>query len=117
MCVLNWCFFFQFLNTRSRYTLNKVGDRVQPCLNTLVTLKPFVIRFPIFIFELDPLYNNFIASINLVLIVDLSRVSHNLFNGLLSYAFVKLINNKCKSLLVAFFFFCHLCYAKYVMYT
>jgi len=65
----------------------RVGDKLQPCLNPLVTLKPFVIRFPIFIFELDPLYNDFIASINIVLIVDLSRVSHNLFNGTLPYAF------------------------------
>ena len=45
-----------------------------------------------------------IASINLVLIVDLSRVCHNLFNGTLSYAFFKTINNKCNSLSVAFFF-------------
>jgi hypothetical protein len=54
--------------------LNKVGNKLQPCLNPLATLKPFVIRFPIFIFELDPLYIDFIASINLVLIVDLSRI-------------------------------------------
>jgi len=74
---------------------------LQPCLNPLVTLKPFVIGFPIFIFELDPLYN---ASINLVLIVDLSKVSHDLFNGTLLYAFVKSINNRCNSLLAAFFF-------------
>ena len=73
--------------------MNTVGDKLQPCLNPLVILKPFVIRFLIFIFELDPLYNNFIASTNLVLIADLSRVSHNLFNGTLSYAFVKSINN------------------------
>ena len=70
-----------------------------------MTLKPFVIRFLIFIFELDPLYNDFIASINLALIADLSWVSHNLFNGMLSYAFVKSINNRCNSLLVALFFY------------
>ena len=91
--------------------MNRVGDKLQPCLNPLVSLKPFVIRFPIFIFELDPLHD-FIASINLVLIVDLSRVSHNLFNGTLSYAFFKSINNRRNSLLVAFFFFYNLCYAK-----
>jgi len=72
--------------------LNRVGDKLQPCLKPLIPLKPFVIRFQIFIFELDPLYNDFIYSINLVLIVDLSRVSHNLYNGTLSYAFVKSIN-------------------------
>jgi hypothetical protein len=81
---IGWHFFFQFLSTLSRYILNRVGDKLQPCLNPLVTLKPFVIRFPTFIFELDPLYNDFIASINLVLIADSSRVSHNLFNGTLS---------------------------------
>jgi hypothetical protein len=96
--------------------LNRVGNKLQPCLNPLVTLKPFIIRFPIFIFEIDPLYD-FIAYINLVLIVDLSRVSHNLFNGTLLYAFVKSINNRCNSLLVALFFFCHLCYAENVIYT
>ena len=87
---------------------------MQPYLNSLVTLKPFVIRFPIFIFELDPSYNNFIASIYLVFIVDLSTVFHNLFNDTLSYAFVKSINNRCNSLLVAFFFLsfvlCRKCY-------
>jgi len=77
---------FPVLNTRSRYILNRVRDKLQHFLNPLVTLRPFVIRFPIFIFELDPLYNDFIASTNLVVIVDLSRVSHNLFNGTLSYA-------------------------------
>jgi len=97
--------------------LNRVGDKLQPFLNPLVTLKPFVIRFPIFIFELDPLYNDFIASINLVLIADLSRVSHNLFNGTLLYAFVKSINNRCNSLLVAFFIFYHLGYADNAIYT
>jgi len=94
---------FQFLNTRSGYILNRVGDKLQPCLNLLVTLKSFVIGFPIFVFELEPSYNDFIASINFVFIVDLSRVSHNLFNGTLSYAFVKSINNSYNSLLVAFF--------------
>ena len=64
-----WHFLFQLLNTRSRYILNWVNDKQQPCLNLLVTLKPFVIRFPIFIFELDPLYNDFIYSINLVVII------------------------------------------------
>jgi hypothetical protein len=59
----------------------------------LVTLKPFVISFPIFILEPDLSYNAVIASINLVLIANPSRVSHNLFNGVLSYAFVKSINN------------------------
>jgi hypothetical protein len=59
---------------------------------------------PIFIFELDPLYNDFIASINIVLIVNLSMVSHSLFYDTLSYAFVKSVNNRCNSLLVAFFF-------------
>jgi hypothetical protein len=50
----------------------------------LVTLKPFVIRFPIFILEIDPSYNAFIASINLVLIANPSRIFHNVFNGILS---------------------------------
>jgi hypothetical protein len=45
-------YLFQFLNTRPRYILNTVGDKVQPCFNPLVILKPFEIRFPIFIFEL-----------------------------------------------------------------
>jgi hypothetical protein len=67
---IGWHFLFQFLNTLSTYILNRVGDKLQPCLNPLVTLKPFVIRFPTFIFELDPLYNDFIASINLVLITN-----------------------------------------------
>jgi hypothetical protein len=113
---IGWNFLFQFLNTRSRYNLNWVGDKLQPCLNPLVSLKPFVIRFPTFIFELEPLYNDFIASINLVLIDDLSRIFHNLFNGTLSYAFVKSINSRCNSLLVTLFFY-HLCYAKNVIYT
>jgi hypothetical protein len=95
---------FQFLNTLSRYILNKVGDKLHLCLNPLVTLNPFVIRFPIFILELDPSYSAFIAFINLVVIANPSRVSYNFFNGILSYAFVKSINNKCNSLLVAFFF-------------
>jgi hypothetical protein len=114
---IGWHFLFQFLNTHSRYVLNRVGDKLQPCFTPFGTLKPFVIRFPIFIFELDPFYNDFIASINLVLRVDLSRVSHNLFNGTLSYAFVKPINNSCNSLLVTFFFFYHLCYAENVIYA
>jgi len=88
---IGWHFLFQFLNTRSKYILNTVVDKLQPCLNSLVSLKPFVIRLPIFIFQLDPFYNDFIASINLLLIVDLSRISHNLFNGTLSYVFVKSI--------------------------
>jgi hypothetical protein len=64
--------------------VSKVGDKLHPCLNPLVTLKSFVIRFPIFILELDPSYNAFIASINLVLIANPSTISHNLFNGILS---------------------------------
>jgi hypothetical protein len=43
--------------------VNKVGDKLQPCLNPLLILQPLVIRFPMFIFELDPLYNDFIASL------------------------------------------------------
>jgi len=97
--LIGWHFLFQFRNTHSRYILNRAGDKLQPCLNPLVTLKPFVIRFPIFIFELDPLYNDFIASINLVLIVDLSRVSHNYFNGTLPYAFAKSIHNSVSGFL------------------
>ena len=97
--------------------MNKVGEKLQPYLNPLVTFKPFVIRFPIFIFELDPLYNDFIASINLVLTVYLSRVSHNLFNGTLSYAFVKSTNNRYNSLLVAFFFSIICVMEKTVIYT
>jgi len=77
---------------------------VHPCLNTLVTLKHFVIRFPIFILELDPSYNAFIASINFVFIANPSRISLNIFNGILPFAFDKSINNKCNSLLLAFFF-------------
>jgi hypothetical protein len=74
MCVLigipiGWHLLFQFLTIFSRYILNKVGDKLHPCLNPLVTLKPFVIRFPVFLLELDPSYNAFIASVNLVLIV------------------------------------------------
>jgi len=48
---IGWHFLCQFLNTHSRYILNRVGDKLQPCLNPLVTLKPFIIGFPIFIFE------------------------------------------------------------------
>jgi hypothetical protein len=103
MCVLNWYTYWlasllQFLNPPSRYILHKVGDKLHPCLNPLVNFKPFVIRFPVIILELDPSYNAFIASINLVLIANSSKVSHNLFNGILSYAFVKSINNKCNFL-------------------
>ena len=58
--------------------LNKVGDTLHPCLNPLVTLKPF----PTFTLELDPSYNAFIASISFLLISVPSRVSHNLFNGI-----------------------------------
>ena len=96
--------------------MNRVGDKLQPCLNPLVTLKAFVIRFPIFNFDLAPLYNDFIATINLLLKADLSRVSHNLFNGVLSYAFVKSINIKCNSLLVAFFFISFVLCRKFYLY-
>jgi len=39
----------------------------------LETLKPFVIRFLILVLELDPSYNAFIASINLVLIANVTQ--------------------------------------------
>jgi hypothetical protein len=61
------------VNTLSRYNLNKVGDKLHPCVNPVVTLKPFVIRSLIFILELDPSYNAFIASINLVLIANVTQ--------------------------------------------
>jgi len=99
-----WPFLFQFINTRSGCILYRVGDKLHSCFNLLISLKTLVIKFPIFIFELVPLCNDFIPSINRVLMVDSFRDSHNVFNGALSYAFVKSKNNKYNSLLVVFVF-------------
>lgn len=52
---------FQFLNTRLRCILNKIGNKQLPSYSFLETTKPFVKLIHIFIFDFGPVYNNVVG--------------------------------------------------------